>query len=259
MIELNPDDVARWCKGEWDVHPVLPFAGVSKDSRTIKKGDLYFALKGDKFDGHDFVNEALARGAYGAVVKKSWNPSGKKTMPVLRVNDPLVALQSAASNYRAKMKALIIGVTGSCGKTTVKEMVAQILSQTAKVAKNTGNYNNHIGLPISILSADISAQYGVFEVGVNHPGEMEVLCDILKPDWGIVNNIAPVHIEFFKTEKNIAIEKKKLLLALSPRGLGFIDGDSSFALFLSEKVPVPCIRIGTVSYTHLTLPTIYSV
>ena len=169
-----------------------PFSGATFDSRKVEPGMLFVALKGEKVDGHDFIPMTLARGAAGIV-------------------DGCEELARAARDYRRSLKAQVIGITGSAGKTTTKELVRAFLGRVGKVHATEGNFNNHIGLPITILNCPPDADFLVLEMGTNHPGEIASLCDIALPDAGLVTCVGTAHIEFFGTQEAIAREKGTLL------------------------------------------------
>src|SRR5581483_464536 len=171
----------------------LPVVGYSIDSRTIKPHELFFAIRGDRFDGHDFVTQVLERGAEAAVVSNNFVGSGN----LLRVNDPLAALQTLARKVRHVWGKTVIGVTGSAGKTTTKEAIAAVLATKYKMQKSEGNFNNHIGLPLQLLRIEPETPYYVSEMGMNHAGEITELAKIAEPNVGVVTMVAPVHLEFF--------------------------------------------------------------
>ena len=164
------------------------FCGATFDSRAVKPGMLFVALKGEKVDGHDYIPQALEKGAAGVV-------------------DGLEALQRLANEYRRSLKAKVIGVTGSAGKTTAKELLKAFLSRVGKTSATEGNFNNHIGLPMTILNCPRDADFLVVEMGTNHPGEIEALCRIAEPDAGLITNVGTAHLEFFLTQDGIAEEK----------------------------------------------------
>lgn len=169
----------------------LEFSGATTDSRKVVPGSIFIALKGEKADGRDFIKSALDKGAAGII-------------------DGFAELDEAASRYRAGLKAKVAGVTGSAGKTTAKEFLRSFLSALGRTSATEGNYNNHIGLPMTILNCPRDAEYLVLEMGTNHPGEIAHLCDIASPDSGLVTGIGTAHIEFFKTREAIAREKGTL-------------------------------------------------
>ena len=179
------------------------------DSREVKPGMGFVALKGSTADGHDFIPQARAAGA-------------------VRIIDGLEELQSAARAYRRSLKAQVVGVTGSAGKTTTKELLRAFLSTVGRTHATEGNFNNHIGLPMTILNCPADAAFLVVEMGTNHPGEITALCDIAEPDVGVVTNIGTAHLEFFKTQEGIAREKGVLLeraaLAFSAADNPFLPG-----------------------------------
>ncbi|OGV70799.1 MAG: hypothetical protein A2283_21830 [Lentisphaerae bacterium RIFOXYA12_FULL_48_11] len=219
--------LAEWCGGVWE--PACPerVDGVSNDTRTLSRGNLYFALTGKNFDGHEFLQAAFDKGACGAVVKKDLKIDYSAGQ-LLKVDDPEKALRDIAAAYRIHVGAEIIAVTGSAGKSTVKEMTARVLSSALLTASTRGNWNNSIGLPLSLLSMDKSTKVGVFELGMNHPGEIEGLCKIIRPDWGIITNVGPVHIEFFGSVEAIANEKASLLKNVPKDGMVVLCSDGGF-------------------------------
>ncbi|MCK5844238.1 MAG: UDP-N-acetylmuramoyl-tripeptide--D-alanyl-D-alanine ligase, partial [Victivallales bacterium] len=184
--------------------PSCPILGISHDTRTLKEGDVYIAIKGERFDGHDFVEQAIGKGAAGLIVERDFPAfaeamAGKPSIeiPQLIVPDTMAALWQLAAGARSTWTGIVIGITGSVGKTTVKELIASILAQKGTVAKTLGNWNNDIGLPLSMLAADRAADFFVFELGMNHPGEIDPLAGLLKPDWALITNIGKAHTEFF--------------------------------------------------------------
>jgi UDP-N-acetylmuramoyl-tripeptide--D-alanyl-D-alanine ligase len=187
----------------------FPVAGISHDTRTLQPGQVYLALRGNAQDGHRFVSQALAKGASGLIVDHALPEFG--TIPQLTVPDTLQALHALAAGVRREWTGTVIGLTGSVGKTTVKELIAAVLAQRGTVCKTPGNWNNEIGLPLSMLSADRHADFFVFELGMNHPGEIGPLAALLRPDWALLTEIGKAHIEFFDGIRGIAEEKASLL------------------------------------------------
>ena len=225
--DYSARELAQWCAGEWFGGVPREITGVSHDTRTLESGNIYFALKGDHHDGHGFLKEAFRKGAAGAIV---WEEQAGMhgDGPLLGVDDPGRALRDTATAYRLKLDPHIIAVTGSAGKSSVKEMTACMAAQVGATARTLGNWNNEIGLPLSLLSMPGGTRYGVFEIGMNHPGEISDLCRILKPSWGIVTNVGPVHMEFFKSVEDIADEKAALLRSLPDDGLAILNRDGGF-------------------------------
>jgi len=196
--------------------------GASIDSRTLRPGDLFFALRGER-DGHQFVEQALAGGAAAAVVAAS---SGMRGPRVLAVEDPEAALQRLGVEARRRWGKRIVCVTGSAGKTTTKEMIAAVLAKRYSVAKSEGNLNNHLGLPLSLLSLEDSHDVGVFELAMSHAGEIAQLARWAKPDAGVVTCVAPVHLEFFDSVESIGRAKYELIQALDPAsGVAILNAD----------------------------------
>lgn len=201
-------EIAEWVSRPWNYADeqvrALDVSGISHDTRTLQPGEVYVAVRGDTHDGHDFVEQAVAEGAAGVIVEKEVPPLGK---PQMVVADARAALWQIAAGARAQWRGTVIGVTGSAGKTTVKEMIASVLGQKGTVSKTIGNWNNDIGLPLSMIAADRHADFFVFELGMNHPGEIERLAGLLRPDWALVTNIGKAHIGFFRGLHEVADEK----------------------------------------------------
>lgn len=185
------------------------FTGVSIDSRTIKEGELFIAIKGDRFDGHHFLHEALKRGSGALVNIHLGEPVNGKT--IIYVHNTLKALQDIARYMRLKKDVPVIAVTGSNGKTTTKELIASILSAKYEVLKNTGNLNNHIGLPLSLTRISDEDEIVVLEMGASGPGEIKVICEIAVPNYGVLTNISHAHLEGFKDLETVRKTKLELL------------------------------------------------
>jgi UDP-N-acetylmuramoyl-tripeptide--D-alanyl-D-alanine ligase len=181
-------------------------AGISTDSRKVKKGEIFFALWGDNYNGNTFAAEALAKGASWAVV----DDPAFETEKTILVDDTLFELQALAAHHRKEMHASVIAITGTNGKTTTKELVSAVLSRKFRVHSTQGNLNNHIGVPLTILSAPPGTEMMVLEMGANHVGEIRTLCLIAKPDYGIITNISPAHIEGFGSFESVVRAKTEL-------------------------------------------------
>jgi UDP-N-acetylmuramoyl-tripeptide--D-alanyl-D-alanine ligase len=201
--------------------------GWSIDSRTLGEGDLFFAIKGENFDGHQFVLTALERGAIAAVVSEDVQAAG---LPLLRVPDTLNALQKLACWARQQWGRKIVAVTGSAGKTTTKDIIAAVLGVKYPVGKTTGNFNNHIGLPLSLLRMPADAAVGVMEMGMNHAGEIRALAALAKPDIGVVTNVGYAHIEAFQSIEEIALAKRELIESLPADGVAVLNADDERVL-----------------------------
>ena len=171
--------------------------GYSIDSRTIQPGELFFAVKGDRFDGHDFVESAFARGAVGAVIRRDQLSRYSAPKNLLAADDTLVALQTLATAVRKLWGKTAIGITGSMGKTTTKETVAHLLSIKYRVHRTKGNFNNHFGLPLGLLTLEPEYDLAVVEMGMSHAGEIAALARIALPTPGVVTIVAPFHLDFF--------------------------------------------------------------
>lgn len=209
-IQFSAAECAGWCSAVWkNSDKNFPILGISHDTRTLKPGELYIAIKGASHDGHDFVRQAVEKGATGLIVEREFPAFGN--VPQLIVPDTMPALRALAVGVRRHWAGAVIGITGSVGKTTVKELIASVLAQKGTVAKTRGNWNNDIGLPLSMLAADRNADFFVFELGMNHPGEIAALAGLLRPDWAVITDIGKAHIEFFQSLEKIAEEKASLL------------------------------------------------
>ncbi|NTV35268.1 MAG: UDP-N-acetylmuramoyl-tripeptide--D-alanyl-D-alanine ligase, partial [Deltaproteobacteria bacterium] len=205
----------------------VSFSGVSTDSRTVEKGQLFFALRGETFDGHDFVQEAVKKGAVAVVVNQDWTidlPAHTRAS-IIRVPDTLKALGDLAGRWRRRFDARVAAITGSGGKTTTKEMLYAILSLEGLTLKNEGNFNNLIGLPLSLFLLDKSHRYAVLEMGMNRPGEIGRLTEIADPDIGLITNVGHAHIEGVGSIEGVAKAKVELLDKMAPRALAILNGD----------------------------------
>ena len=188
----------------------------STDSRTIKPGELFVALRGENFDGHDFVESAAKADASGALVDLNWNGNVRENFVLIRATDTLQAYQDLAANYRKSLRLKVIAITGSNGKTSTKDFTGSVLTRKFRVTKTEGNFNNHVGLPRTILEATSEDEIAVWEIGMNHPGEVATLSGIAAPDAAIITNIGVAHIEFMGSREAIAKEKGALAEAVGP-------------------------------------------
>jgi UDP-N-acetylmuramoyl-tripeptide--D-alanyl-D-alanine ligase len=196
-------------------------SGWSIDSRSVQAGDLFFALRGPNFDGHTYVKSALDAGAVAAVVDHDAGVPDR----VLLVDDTLAALQSLASWARGNWGGTVVGVTGSAGKTTTKDAIAHLLSSALPVGKTVGNFNNHVGVPLSILRLPDACRVAVLEMGMNHAGEIRDLAAIARPEIGVVTNVGYAHVEFFDSIEGVALAKRELIEALPPYGVAVLNAD----------------------------------
>src|SRR5438309_7594313 len=191
---------------------------VSTDSRTIKPGELLVALRGENFDGHEFVEAGANAGATGALVDLNWRGSVPNDFALLRATDTLQAYQALAANYRRSLALKVLAITGSNGKTSTKDFAASVLARRFQVTKTEGNFNNHVGLPRTILEATSEDEVAVWEIGMNHPGEVAALAKVAAPDVGIITNVGVAHIEFMGSRERIAGEKGALAEAVGAEG-----------------------------------------
>jgi len=217
---------------------------ISIDSRQINGGELFFALKGENFDGHDFVDEALNKGAAGAVVQKdkALSHSGKGFM--IKVNSPLSALQRLSNYYRKKCGYRVVAVTGSTGKTTTKDMLGSILNRSFSARKTEGNYNNEIGLPLTLMSFDETTEVAVIEMGMRGLGEIAQLAEIAEPELGIVLNVGEVHIETLGSRENIARAKSELISFLPQTGTAVLNADDPFVSKMHRLTEAEVVFFG---------------
>ncbi|MGE5484948.1 MAG: UDP-N-acetylmuramoyl-tripeptide--D-alanyl-D-alanine ligase [Ignavibacteriales bacterium] len=228
MMHFTASEVARICGGRLlSGDPGTLFTRVVTDSRDGVAGALFVALRGERLDGHEFVPDAIGRGASGALVS---TPPGEGLAgaAVVQVEDALVALGRLAAAHRLKFKGLVVGVTGSVGKTTAKEMISAVLSVRFKVAKNEGNMNTEIGVPISVFNLSEDYDAGVFELAMRLKGEITYLAGIVRPQIGVITNISETHLERLGTRENIALAKAELLEALPADGLAVLNGDNEW-------------------------------
>jgi UDP-N-acetylmuramoyl-tripeptide--D-alanyl-D-alanine ligase len=207
--------------------------GVRTDSREVRSGDLFVCLPGEKADGHAFAKDALQRGAAAVMAQKPLSEV-RKSVPVLRVEDCLIALGDMGTWWRDRFGGTVVGITGSAGKTSLKELLAAILAQRAATARNYKNWNNRLGLPLSLLGFSGGERYWVLEAGVNQTGEMDELARILRPDVAVIHNIGPVHLEGLGGEEGVAREKSKLAAAVPEGGLVLAGADYPL---LSQALP----------------------
>jgi len=251
-MKLTLGRVADWIHAEGDFKTTTEATGYSIDSRTLAAGDLFFAVCGDRFDGHDFVEAALANGAVAAVVSMRWlETAGVDVRRLLRVPDHdadgvLLALQKLAHAVRRSWGKRVIGITGSAGKTTTKEAVAQVLGAKFSVLKSQGNLNNGFGLPLQLLRLEAEHDVAVIEMGMNHAGEIAALARIAEPDWAVVSNVAPVHLEFFADGMvGIARAKYELVEALPADGVAVLNCDDEHVAKFGEGMGDRAVFYGT--------------
>ena len=236
---------ARACGGQLKGTMVETlFHGVSSDSRRIRPGEIFVALHGDRFDGHDYLQQAAERGAAAAIVSNSRRVPAGFRLPVIEVRDTLRALQEFAANYRQAMLLRTVAVTGSNGKTSTKDMLATLLAERFSTTKTEGNLNNHIGVPLSLLQIRRSHEIGVFEMGMNHPGELAPLAEMVAPAVSIITNVGPAHLEGMGDEQAVAREKAIAILALPPDGVAVLNADNRWTPYLRRRAVSRVVTAG---------------
>jgi UDP-N-acetylmuramoyl-tripeptide--D-alanyl-D-alanine ligase len=218
----------------------------SIDSRTIGPGQLFFAVKGERLDGHDFVASALEKGAVAAVVRKDQRHRYASHAPLLAVEDTLVALQTLATAVRQLWGKPLVGVTGSAGKTTTKEAIAHVLATRFRVLKSEGNFNNHFGLPLMLLKLEPEHDVAVIEMGMSHAGEIRALAKIAQPEIGVVTNVAPVHLQFFESIAGIARAKYELIESLPANGTAVLNADDEYVSQFGRDFRGKVVLYGTL-------------
>ncbi len=244
MDPTKVETLARWAGGTLiSGDPAAAATVVCTDSRALKAGDLFLALRGEKFDAHAYVAEVAKRGAIGAIVAEipPGLPSG---FVVIQVADTLRALQRIAGEYRRSLITQVIAITGSSGKTSTKDFTASVLGERFQVTKTEGNFNNHIGLPLTVLRARRSDQIGVFEIGMNHPGEVAPLAALAAPDVAIITNVGSAHIEFMGTREAIAKEKGMLAEALPPSGTVVLTAEDEYSKSIAARTKADAVFCG---------------
>lgn len=233
--------------------------GISTDSRSIRRGDLFVALQGERFDGHQFIPTVLSKGAAGAIVhdgyqwkKKGGGAIGGRNEPFLYgVQDPLFAYQQLATHHRSRFSIPVVAVTGSNGKTTTKDMVASVLAQRWCTLKTEGNYNNRIGVPHTLFRLTARHQAAVIEMGVDHRGQTTRLCEIVRPTVGLITNIGPDHLEFFGSMEGSAQAKAELLDMLTPDGTAVLNSDDPYFDYLAARARCRVVSFGLSDRAHV--------
>ena len=243
---------ARLIRGD----PNWTVSRISTDTRALRRGDCFIALRGPRFDGHEFVSDAAQRGASAAVVS---NPTRAMNSPsalaLLQVQDTLTALHKLATNYRRLMPptSRVIAISGASGKTTTKEMIASVLSQRFHIVKTPANQNNHIGTPLSLLAMEDTHDFGVFELGSNHHGEMRLLAEVVRPDIGVVTNIGLAHVEHLGDEAGVAAEEGTPLeyLPYNGDGLAVLNADDHWCDKLRARTRSTVVTVGIEKFADI--------
>jgi UDP-N-acetylmuramoyl-tripeptide--D-alanyl-D-alanine ligase len=232
--------------------------GYSIDSRTVQPGELFFAVKGERLDGHDFVHQALERGAVSAVVRKDQLARFPVKTCLLAVDDTLHALQTLATAVRRMWGKPVVGVTGSAGKTTTKEAIAHVLSSRYRVLKSEGNFNNHFGLPLMLLKLEPEHDMAVIEMGMSHAGEISALAKIAQPEIGVVTVVAPVHLEYFDSLASIARAKYELIESLPAGGIAVLNADDEYVSQFGRDFNGNVVMYGTRANSDIRAEQILS-
>ena len=242
--------------GEFDRRCVVE--GYSIDSRTIKPRELFFAVKGERLDGHDFVAQAIQQGAVAAVVRKDQLARYPVKTGLVAVDDTLLALQSLATAVRRLWGKSVVGVTGSVGKTTAKEAIAHVLLTRYRVLKSEGNLNNHFGLPLMLLKLQPEQEIAVIEMGMSHPGEIAVLAKIAQPETGVVTSVAAVHLQFFRSVADIARAKFELIASLPADGTAILNADDEYVSQFGRDFKGKVVRYGLSAPAEIRAENIQS-
>ena len=245
MDPLSLRQIAEFAQGSLTARDEgLTVSRISTDSRTLQPGDLFVPIRGETFDGHKFVEQAGERGAVGAMIEENWKGTAAKTFALIRVPDTLAGYQTLAANYRRSLPLKVIAITGSNGKTSTKDFLAATLSRRFRVTKTEGNFNNHVGLPQTILAASSRDEIAVWEIGMNHPGEIAALTNIAAPDAAIITNVGLAHIEFMGSREAIAVEKGALAEAIGADGTVILNADDPSSEGIAERTRAKVVFAG---------------
>lgn len=244
MADFSLSEVCKATKGNL-IQPgtVAKFCRVITDTRKVQPGDLFIALKGDRFDGHDFTVQAIENGASGIVVSRL-QPAIDSRVAVINVSDTLKALQNLAGFHRQRFDIPIVAITGSNGKTTTKDMTASVLESKFNVLKTEANFNNEIGLPQTLLNLNSSHGVGIVEMGMRGLGQIKELTDIAVPTIGVVTNVGETHMELLGSLENIASAKAELIESLPSNGLAILNGDNKYVAAMKKKTNARVLFYG---------------
>ncbi len=246
MRRCTLEEVARFCGGRLiKGDPAQPVDRLHTDTRTLAAGDCFVALHGDRFDGHAFVREVRSRGAVAALVSNRLLSDLPDDLGLVEVPDTLEALQRFATTYRSLLPVKTIGVTGSSGKTSTKELIAAVLRTRFATKATEGNLNNHIGVPLTLLRLEEDDVYGVIEMGMSHPGEIAGLARMVAPQIGVISSIGPAHIEFFSHQAAVAEEKAELIAALPASGVAILNSDDVWSRAIAHRTAARVVWVGS--------------
>jgi len=239
MAKITLEQAALWCGGTVDPkYAQVTFYGAGNDSRSIEKGQLFVALQGAR-DGHDYIPMALQNGAAAVLCTHC-----DGDFPAIVVEDTRIALGQIAAGERQRIGMKVVGVTGSVGKSTTKEMISTVLGTTFRVSKTPANHNNDIGMPMAILSIPEEAEIAILEMGMNHFGEISYLTNIAKPDVAVITNIGTMHIEHLGSREGILKAKLEILEGLASDGTIILNGDDDLLWSFRDRADVPHLYFG---------------
>ncbi len=258
MKPITLQTLTSWTHGELlQGVPADTVASFSTDTRKLAGGELFIALKGDNFDAHEHLGEAIAKGASVLLVHDLPAETEGTEVGIVRVRNTLTGLQDLARNYRRSLEIPVVGITGSSGKTSTKDLTRAVLNQQFSVNATLGNLNNHIGVPLTVLGTEAEHNLGIFEMGMNHAGEIEVLAEIGGPNVGIITNVGTAHIEFLGSREAIAQEKGMLAEAIPADGCVVLSAEDDFTESIRERTSARVLTggvgIGDVSATNLQM------
>jgi UDP-N-acetylmuramoyl-tripeptide--D-alanyl-D-alanine ligase len=257
-MKLTLSRIAEFISATGEFDPEDLAQGYSIDSRTVGAGQLFFAVKGERLDGHDFVEAALEKGAVAAVVRKDQLGRYPGETRLLAVEDTLAALQTLATAVRKVWGKPVIAVTGSAGKTTTKEAIAHVLSARFRVLKSEGNFNNHFGLPLMLLKLEPEYDVAVIEMGMSHAGEIRALAKIAEPEIGVVTNVGPVHLEFFESLAGIARAKYELIESLPAGAVAVLNADDEYVSLFGRDFKGKVVMYGMRATADVRAEKIHS-
>jgi UDP-N-acetylmuramoyl-tripeptide--D-alanyl-D-alanine ligase len=249
-MNLTLDEISKAISGALDGQGNLKVRGYSIDTRTLNAGELFFAIKGPRFDGHQFVQQALDKKAAAVVIEQ---PAIGASGPTIRVSSTIGALQNLARDVRRRWGMPIVGVTGSAGKTTTKEMVAAVFGKKFTVLRSVGNLNNEFGLPLCLLRAERYQTIGVLEMGMSAKGEIRKLAAIAEPNEGVVTNVNPVHLEFFKSVDEIAQAKAELIESLHDPKVAYLNNDDTRVRAMARGFTGKVVTYGVKAVAAFTV------
>jgi UDP-N-acetylmuramoyl-tripeptide--D-alanyl-D-alanine ligase len=257
-MNLSLSRAAEFMQAAGEFDPAAVANGYSIDSRTVQPGELFFAVRGERLDGHDYVDAALAKGAIAAVVESQQLSRLGSKARLLTVDNTLVALQRLGAAVRRLWGKPLIGVTGSAGKTTTKEAIAHVLGTRHRVLKSQGNLNNHFGMPLQLLKLEPEHEIAVIEMGMSHAGEITELAKLAAPDCGVVTMVAPVHLEFFDSIAAIARAKYELIESLHAGGIAVLNADDEYVSQFGRDFHGRVVTFGLHKHAEVSAQNIES-